>query len=224
MSVVEDHPGVSALTGTPKEVQARLGRSHADHVLVLTFEEIKPTAFVTLAENVATVASSMIGLLVRHQERESLERLAEVMVPRTLPSPRLLKEVAMLVQARKGVLESGDWLTAAEVTQLAGLSTRNPSAQPNKWKKQGLIFAISHNGVDYFPGYGLDREAGFRPHKAMAKVIETFAGHKDGWGMAYWFLSDNSFLGGKRPQDLLATAPERVVEAAQDEVQEVAHG
>lgn len=69
----------------------------------------------------------------------------------------------MLVCARNAVLESGDWLTAAEVAQLAGLSTRNTSAQPNKWKKQGRIFAIHHGGIDYFPGYGLDCDAGFRP-------------------------------------------------------------
>ncbi|MBJ9965664.1 hypothetical protein [Burkholderia seminalis] len=224
MSVVAEHPGVSTLIGTPKEVQARLGRSHADRVLVLAFEQIKPTVFEALAENFTNVASSMFEVLLQRHDRESLERLAEVLVPRTPPSPRLLKEAAMLVQARKAVLESGDWLTAAEVAQLAGLSARNPSAQPNKWKKQGLIFAIAHNGVDYFPGYGLDREAGFRPLRAMAKVIEAFAGHKDGWGMAYWFRSDNSSLGGKRPQDLLATAPERVIEAARDEIQEVAHG
>ncbi|OGA58570.1 MAG: hypothetical protein A2710_24010 [Burkholderiales bacterium RIFCSPHIGHO2_01_FULL_64_960] len=224
MSVAAEHSGVSTLIGTPKEVQARLGRSHADRVLVLTFNQIKPTAFDALAENFTNVAASMFEVLLQRQDRESLERLAEVLVPRTPPSPRLLKEAAMLVQTRKAVLESGDWLTAAEVAQLAGLSPRNPSAQPNKWKKQGLIFAIPHNGVDYFPGYGLDREAGFRPLKALSKVIEAFAGHKDGWGMAYWFRSDNSFLGGKRPQDLLAIAPERVIEAALDEVQEVAHG
>src|SRR3989344_4559028 len=116
MSVAAEHSGVSTLIGTTKEVQARLGRSHADRVLL------------------------------QRQDRESLERLAEVLVPRTPPSPRLLKEAAMLVQTRKAVLESGDWLTAAEVAQLAGLSPRNPSAQPNKWKKQGLIFAIPHNG------------------------------------------------------------------------------
>ncbi|HNO42778.1 MAG TPA: hypothetical protein PKJ12_09295 [Ottowia sp.] len=224
MSAVVEHSGVSTLSGTPKEVQARLGRSHAKHALVLTFDQIKPSAFEALAENFTNVASSMFEVLLQRHDRESLERLAEVLVPRTPPSPRLLKEAAMLVQARKAVLESGDWLTAVEVAQLAGLSTRNPSAQPNKWKKQGLIFAISHNGVDYFPGYGLDREAGFRPLKAMAKVIEAFSGHKDGWGMAYWFRSDNSFLGGKRPQDLLATAPDRVIEAARDEVLEIAHG
>jgi hypothetical protein len=88
------------------------------------------------------------------------------------------------VRTRKAVLESGDWLNAADVAQLAGLRTRNPRAQPNKWKKQGPIFAINHGGVDCFPGYGLDRDAGFRPVKALAKIIETFSEHKDGWGMA----------------------------------------
>ncbi|NLY26544.1 MAG: DUF2384 domain-containing protein [Alcaligenaceae bacterium] len=224
MNVVEEHPAFSTLIGTPKEVQVGLSKSHADRVLVLAFEQIKPTVFAALAENFTNVASSMFEVMAQRHDRESLERLVEVLVPRTPPLPRLLKEAAMLVQARNAVLESGDWLTAAEVAQLAGLSTRNPSAQPNKWKKQGLIFAISHNGADYFPGYGLDREANFRPLKAMAKVIEAFAGHKDGWGMAYWFRSDNSFLGGKRPQDLLATAPDRVIEAALDEIQEIAHG
>lgn len=224
MSIVADHPGVSTLMGTSKEVQARLGRSRAGHVLVLTFDEIKPAVFKTLAENVSNVASSMLDVLHEHQDRESLERLAEVLVPRMPASPRLLKEAAMLVQARKAVLESGDWLTAAEIAQLAGLSPRNPSAQPNKWKKQGQIFAIRHGGVDYFPAYGLDHDANFRPTKALAKVIAVFAGHKDGWGMAYWFRSDNSFLGGKRPQDLLATQPERVIDAAIDEIQEIAHG
>lgn len=224
MSVVADHPDVSTLAGTPKEVQARLGKSDADHVLVVTFDHIKPNVFQALAENLTNVASSMFEVLQERQDREALDRLVEVLVPRTPPSPRLLKEAAMLVRARKAVLESGDWLTAAEVAQLAGLSTRNPSAQPNKWKKQGQIFAINHGGVDYFPGYGLDRDAGFRPLKALARIIEIFGGHKDGWGMAYWFRSDNSFLGGKRPQDLLASAPERVIEAVLDEAQGIVHG
>lgn len=161
-------------------------------------------------------------VLQQRQDQELLRRLAEILVLRVLP--RMLKETAMLIQARKAVLKNGAWLTAAEVAQLAGLSTRNPSAQPNKWKRRGQIFTIHHGGVDYFPGYGLDRDAGFRPVKALARVIDTFAEHKDGWGMAYWFHSVNSFLGGNRPQDLLATAPERVIEAALDEVQEVAHG
>ena len=224
MRTVADHPGVSTLVGSPQEVQAQLGNLLADHVLVVAFDHIKPNVFEALAENFANVASSLFEVLLERHDRESLERLAEVLVPRTPPSSRLLKEAAMLVRSRQAVLESGDWLTAADIAQLAGLSPRNPSAQPNKWKKQGLIFAINLGGVDYFPGYGLDPDTGFRPLKALAKIIETFGGHKDGWGMAYWFLSDNGFLGGQRPQDLLASAPERVIAAAMDEVQEIAHG
>lgn len=184
MRFVADHPRVSTLVGTPQEMQARLGGLHADRVLVVAFDHMKPNVIEALAENFANVVSSMVEVLQEPHDRESLERLAEVLVPRTPPSPRLLKEAAMLVRSRKAVLESGDWLTAADIAQLAGLSPRNPSAQPNKWKKQGLIFAINHGGTDYFPGYGLDPDAGFRPLKALAKIIETFGGHKDGWGMA----------------------------------------
>ena len=223
MSVVADRLGVSTLVGTPKEIQAQLARSQADHVLVVAFDHIKPSVFAALAENFTNVASSMFEVLLERQDRESLERLAEMLVPRNPLSPRLLKEASLLVQARKAVLESGDWLTAANIARLAELSTRNPSAQPNKWKKQRQIFAINHGGIDYFPDYGLDRDAGFRPLKSLAKVIETFEGHKDGWGMAYWFRSENSFLGGNRPQDLLASAPDRVIAAAVDEILEMTH-
>ena len=40
--------------------------------------------------------------------------------------------------------------------------------------------------------------------------------------LAGWFLAVNSVLGGRRPQDLLATKPERVIAAAQDEMDAVA--
>ncbi len=224
MKVAEDRSGVATWGGTPKEVQARLGRSHADRVLVLAFDKIHEPVFETLAANVTSVASSMFEVLLQRHDNESLERLAEVLVPRAPVSPRLIKEAAMWVQARRAVLDSGDWLTAVQIAELADLSRVNPSAQPNKWKRQGAIFAIHHNGVDYFPGFGLDPGSQFRPVKALAKVIEAFGGHKDGWGMAYWFQSDNGFLGGQRPQDLLASEPDRVIEAARDEVQDIAHG
>lgn len=58
----------------------------------------------------------------------------------------------------------------------------------------------------------------------MAEVLRVFDGKKEGWGLAYWFASVNSYLGGKRPQDLLIAAPARVVAAVEDEVAGVTHG
>ncbi|AIR01463.1 XRE family transcriptional regulator [Pluralibacter gergoviae] len=224
MSVQKAHTGVSTLIGTPKEVRGRLSKSHADQVLVVTLEEQNHPGIQVIFENLSNVASSMYGLLQQQQSRAALERLAEALMPPAPASPRILKEAAMLVKARKEVLDSGDWLNAAELAQLAQLSTANPSAQPNKWKRAGRIFAIHHNGVDYFPAYGLDKDNGFRPLKALTQVIDALNGYKDSWGMAFWFISANSFLGGKRPQDLLASHPEQVIAAARDEVQGVEHG
>ena len=225
MSVQKEHPGVSTLIGTPKEVRGRLSKSHAEQVLVVSIEHQNNHGTEILFENLSNMASSMYALFQQQQQsRSTLERLAEALVPQAPTSPRLLKEAAMLVKARKAVLESGDWLSAVELTQLAQLSTANPSSQPNKWKKAGRIFAIHHNGVDYFPAYGLDKDEDFRPLKALAQVIEVLDDHKNGWGMAFWFMSVNSFLGGKRPQDLLVSHPEQVINAARDEVQAVEHG
>ncbi|WP_407118280.1 hypothetical protein [Bradyrhizobium sp. LMG 9283] len=54
------------------------------------------------------------------------------------------------------MLESGNWLTAVQIAEMAGFSASNPSAEPNKWMNDGQIFAVRHRGVDYFPGYALD--------------------------------------------------------------------
>lgn len=225
MSIQKEHPGVSTLIGTPQEVRGRLSKSHAEQVLLVSFEHQNHQGTEVLFENLSNMASSMYALFQQqHQSNATLERLAEALVPPTPTPPRILKEAAMLVKARKAVLESGDWLSAAELAQLAQLSTANPSAQPNKWKKGGRIFAIHHNGVDYFPAYGLDREQDFRPLKALAQVIEEFDNQKNSWGIAFWFMSVNSFLGGKRPQDLLVSHPEQVIAAAKDEVQGGEHG
>jgi hypothetical protein len=87
-----------------------------------------------------------------------------------------------------------------------------------------VLFAVRHRGVDYFPGYALDPSTDYRPARGLAKVLAAFRGRKDDWGLAYWFASVNSFLGGKRPQELLIYEPERVVAAAEDEVAGVLHG
>ena len=224
MNMVAERPGFYAVAGTPQEVLDQLGKSDAQQVLAVSFRQLDPQAFQSLAENMGHVASSLLEALSQRQDQASMQRLAEALVPPAPVSPRLLREAAMLVAARKAVLASGDWLSATELASLAGFSPRNPSAQPNKWKRQGQIFAIHHKGIDYFPGFGLDPDRGFRPLKALADVIGILAGHKDGWGMAYWFQSVNGFLGGKRPQDLLATDPDRVIAAARDEVLGVLHG
>lgn len=223
MTTLHDAPLLSTLVGTPQEVRIRLDSSKADQVIVVPIARSDARHADLMAHTLANVVS-FIDLTLRGQSEQMIKALVDALVPKVPPTPNLLKEAAMVARSRNTVLESADWLTAAQVAELAGLSTSNPSTQPNKWKRQKQIFAIAHNGVDYFPGYGLDPDTGYRPRKALKPVLDVFGEYKDGWGLAYWFLSANSFLGGKRPQDVLASEPEKVISAAEDEVKGIAHG
>ncbi|MGU1062185.1 hypothetical protein ACSEPQ_04835 [Pseudomonas aeruginosa] len=222
MSAVHDSPAFAALVGTPREVRSQLDKSKARQVIVLPVEE-KDSEHADLLVKTLSAVASFIAVGLREQDEQSFKALVNAVLPKAPPSPNLLREAAMTGRARKAVLEGADWLTAAQIAEVADLSASNPSTQPNKWKRQGQIFAVHHNGVDYFPGYALDPEANYRPHKSLKPILEVFGDEKDGWGLASWFLAANSFLGGRRPQDVLMTEPERVLAAARDEMEEVAH-
>jgi hypothetical protein len=130
------------------------------------------------------------------------------------------EQVRMLIEAKAAILNSSDFLPATEVAKLAGFSSTNLSVQPNKWKRNREIFAIQHGREDYMPLYGLD-PGDHRPRNEMAEILKVFGDAKDGWGLAFWFAGLNSFLDDERPQDVLATDPERVIAAAKDEMDEL---
>jgi hypothetical protein len=224
MRVVEyGVPGISTLAGKPGEVSRGLDGMEAEQVVAVAIAHATPREAAAMAETFANIAD-LVKTIVGNHHRQSLEAIVGALVPKAPPTPNELKEATMLARARTAVIDSGDWMTAAEIATAAGFSSTNPSAQPNKWKRDGAMFAIRHNGVDYFPSYGLDPQTGYRPRKALAQVIRTFGETRDSWGLAYWFMSANSYLGGKAPRDLLALEPERVLAAAADECEGVLHG
>jgi hypothetical protein len=222
MTAIRDPAAFATLVGTPSEVRSRLDKFKAEQVIVLPVARADAKHASLLAQMLASVIP-FIETVLHEQNEQTLKALISAVVPKAPPTPAMLREAAMLARSRTAVLEGADWLTAAKVAELAGLSATNPSTQPNKWKRERRIFAIHHNGVDYFPGYGLEPEADWRPRKALKSVLDVFGDEKDGWGLAYWFLSANSFLGGRRPQDVLAIRPEEVIAAANDEMESVAH-
>ncbi|MFJ7282502.1 hypothetical protein [Pseudomonas sp. NPDC099000] len=155
---------------------------------------------------------------------DTISSIVSLMVPKKPVPSTLWREARMLAQAKTEILQSNDWVTAKEISNLAQFKSGNPSSQPNKWKHAGKIFALRHEGVDYFPIYGLDPTQGFRPFSALESVIATWATMKDGWAMAFWFASPNTFLGGKRPKEVLSANPLGVLSAAKEEVSGVVHG
>lgn len=134
------------------------------------------------------------------------------------------RDASMLRAARRAVFEASDWLTAEQVARLACPDASGLPVRPDCWNAEGQIFSVRYGQHDYLPAYGLDPERQYRPVAALADVLRVFGSTKDGWHLAYWFASVNSYLGGKRPLDLLAREPGRVIVAAQEETRGVWHG
>jgi len=215
--------GFDTVSGTSAEVRHKLEMLDPEQVVAFMVEHGDAKFARLIADTMVSIAPFIVATLAR-REKDALEQIVELLVPQVPPPRHLLMEARMNAEARKAVLESADWLTAAEVAEVAGFSAQNPSTQPNKWKKEGRIFAVRRNGVDYYPGYALDPDAAYRPLKALAPILETFAGRKDEWSIAIWFASVNSFLGGRIPKDLLASDPDQIQAAAEDEMAGVVHG
>lgn len=217
---------VAVLSGRPEAISEQLAQWPAAEIVVAALPETasEPGLAQAIQEGVQALVT-LAPALVKNRQQARLRELVDALVPEVPPAKALLIQARMTAQARTAVLqESGPWLTGPQIARLAGFSESNPSAQPSRWKRSGAIFSLSHQGCDYFPAYALDEADGWRPRPAMADVLRAFGQAKDGWGLAYWFASVNGFLGGRRPQDVLATDPQAVVAAAQDELLGHAHG
>lgn len=135
---------------------------------------------------------------------------------------RYLRNLRRQDELNNRIYKESHWFSASELSRMAGFLNTNPSSGPNRWKSAGRIFAIQSNGKDYYPAYAVDE--GGRPLPIVKQVMQIFAGRKTSWGLAIWFGSPNSWLGGDKPKDVLLTASEQVLIAAKAEMERGVHG
>lgn len=214
---------IEAVSGPAREVRERLKGAGNEQIVAIKLRRSDKGVARVFAEAVKLIAPMIVHRFAQ-QQITTIEKLVDALVPSVPVPDHILTEARMNAQARTAVLESAEWLTAAQLSEIAGFNGQNASAQPNKWKREGRIFAIRQGGSDYYPAYALDADAGYRPVKGLASVLEVFGDNLDGWDIAIWFASVNGFLGGVTPMSLIASDPERVLAAARDEMQGLTHG
>jgi hypothetical protein len=128
---------------------------------------------------------------------------------------------AMQEEMQRQVL--GEMLPAGELATLAGRRANEIRRDLDQWAADGQIPSVRHEGVDYFALFALNSAERYRPYPAVAdaiRILSRVLNSENSWGLASWFIGLNSFLDDQRPADLLASNPEWVIEAAQDEVNE----
>lgn len=152
------------------------------------------------------------ALIVRHNRRAAAaQQLVDLLVGHIALKPVDMRLVRMQAQALRAISEGTEWLTSTQIGELAGLGRANPIGTVSRWKQQGRIFALRRGGKDYYPRYGLG--ADFQPLPAIKQVLATLKCY-EAEGLASWFESTSRYLGGKRPREVLATKPDKVLEAA----------
>ena len=123
----------------------------------------------------------------------------------------------MQEEVKRDVLE--EMRTVEDLAGLAGRSPAEMHSDLERWKAEGRIFSVEHEGIEFFPAFALDPASRYLPYPVVAEIIRIL-NQIDGsrWALASWFIAVNSYLDVQRPQDLLVSDPEWVIEAAEDEV------
>ena len=208
--------------GATDDVASELSNDHSQVLAFVAYGDDAETTKKKFAmlKQVAGLMNDLID--VKRSQR--WDALVEALTPDMDLSTTKIIEAKMMSEARTAVLETEDFVTASAIAEAAQYSTKNPSSQPNRWKRARQIFAVSHKGIDLYPLYALNRDQEFRPLPIVGEVLGLFGDTKTGWETAFWFASVNSYLGSKKPKDVLRSNPEGVLKAAQAEAVGVQHG
>ena len=155
----------------------------------------------------------------RHENIE--ERVTQLLRAVAPPDPLAdveLKIAEATIDLRREFLERVPVLTSAQMHEGAGFPGSNPSQTGLRWRKQGKLFSINHGGRELYPAFQLGPDG--RPLPIVAELLEILARDPDRteWDNALWFADESGWLDGKTPMELLQSEPERVRQAAEQEI------
>ncbi|MGV9800748.1 hypothetical protein ACWDTP_22130 [Mycobacterium sp. NPDC003449] len=149
-----------------------------------------------------------------HRIREGAAALGQA-----LESVRVYAEpaVARAVQAELNLYDrigaEFGLLTSAEAGRRLGSRSSAPRNLAAAARRDRSLLAIMRGHQTLFPGFQFDADG--RPLPVIRRLRDLAA--ELGWsenGVVQWLCAPSTYLGGRRPVDLLAVDPDRVVDTA----------
>jgi hypothetical protein len=148
------------------------------------------------------------------RQRRDTERLIQAMLPEgPPPTPPAVLQARRNAAAREELISEFGLLSSSDVAARAGSRAKNKAALANRWKQEGKIFSVTHQGLLFFPAFQFDDDG--QPREAVAGVLKALGARLSDWGLALWFTGRYGTLGDRRPVDLLAAEPGKVIAAAE---------
>jgi hypothetical protein len=134
-------------------------------------------------------------------------------------------EDRMLEDTKSFIRASGEFRTVPDLAKLLRVEINDLDQELHDWKDRGEIFSIQDGTEgELFPLFAFDRSRGPQVSVAIPSVLEIFGDRLSDFAIAAWFIAGNGYLDGESPNNLVEKNPNRVIAAAQDEMNEVSHG
>ena len=188
--------------------------------------EVRGDAMSRILEAIVPVLDRLLQEKTVQVRERKLEDLVDFIAGQmVVPSAVDVAMAQRLALRRARVIEEFGCMTAEQLAEANRSRAANRHALADNWKKRRQVFAVRHRDAsgrprDVFPLFQFEDH---RPIKAVQGVLEAFGDRKAPWKLALWFTSNNGWLPGQaRPVDLLASAPDAVVQAAHRDAAESA--
>ena len=149
---------------------------------------------------------------VNHDRRTRLDDLIDELTPFGEDTLRFSEEACRQVQFRHRMLREHAAYTAADIGRQRGSTAADPGQVATRWRNQGRIFAVRHQGKSLYFTFQFDDQLEPRP------VIRDVVKHLhdwDPWDIAIWFVTPNGALNRRQPVDLLADRSANLAKIAQ---------
>ena len=183
--------------------------------------QVKNAAMSRVLEAVMPLLDSLLQEKTTQVREQKLGEMVEFIAGQMVVPSSVDLQMAQRVAVRHArVLNEFGYATAGELADANQSRAANRHALADNWKKRRQVFAVRQPDAagrarEVFPLFQFD---GHQPIKAVQGVLEAFGESKSPWKLALWFTSNNGWLPAQaRPVDLLASAPEAVVQAARSD-------
>lgn len=151
--------------------------------------------------------------------------IAEKAQPAKLSASKLPQETMAAAQRRAALAR--DWLDGAAVSELLGSTATNKSQLPTRLRQEGKIlgvWVVSDNRYR-FPPWQFNQNQLIPEFREILSLLRSERGvaagrQTSGWEEIEWLCAPHALLAKQKPAELMAAAPERVLEAARQEFME----
>lgn len=134
-------------------------------------------------------------------------------IPQSASPPEAVSDpIQNAIEIREHLLQTVHLLDAVKWAKWRGVKTKNPSAALGKYKNQKRVFAVRAGNRDLYPAFQFSENA--EPLPVIAQVLKIVPKDSQGWPLLSWFEARSAVLQDRKPSDVLASAPQKVLAAA----------